>query len=199
MIADLTAKLEAASNSDVGAVVLTGDGRQAFCAGFDLSTAVEGELAVPSRRAAVELLCETIEETDVIVVAALNGDALGVGLEVASACDIRLAREGSLLGLPAVRVGVEYSRAGARRIASVTGPGWFQHLLHTGKLVTANGSLGAGFVTQMLPEWAFMSSVAAIAQDLATVPQSLRAYNKGLAKELRLGLTESPRLDDPDL
>lgn len=125
----------AGSDPAVRVLVITGTGR-AFCGGFDLDQVGRGV----DERSITELMA-AIRDSAVPTVAALNGAAVGAGLELACSCDLRVARPGARIGLPAVRIGVAYRVDGLRSILHAVG-GRAAELLLTGCLLTAGECQG---------------------------------------------------------
>lgn len=98
---------ELSRNSRVGAVIVTGTGEKSFCAGAEISEIPElGKEQGRSMAASGEHTLKRLSELPCVVIAAVNGYALGGGCELAMACDIRVASENALLGLPEVKLGL---------------------------------------------------------------------------------------------
>lgn len=145
---ELRAHLEAAHGAR--AVVVTGEGR-AFCAGADLARRFD-DVATPdgtgtdSFRPAFERLLETVIELPAPVIAAINGHALGAGLQLAVACDLRVVQPGASLGIPASKLGVMLSAPNVARLAILIGQAPARDLLFTGRAVDADEALRLGLV-----------------------------------------------------
>jgi enoyl-CoA hydratase/carnithine racemase len=168
---------------DARLVVLRGEGTKAFCSGFDLSTVHQPAQAKTTDRAElIDRVGRAIEAAPVVVIAVLNGDVLGVGLELASACDLRVAREGARVALPAVKVGVRYHDSGARRIADAVGMQVFRHLLHTGELIDV--ARAGSFAGAIVPADELEPVVTALVERLAAVPTDLQGHDKALIRAL---------------
>ena len=168
-----------AADPSIRAAVLTGSGR-AFTAGMRVQ--VLQSLDVPSAKTLITSLQAAIgavHHAPFPVVAAINGAALGAGFELALACDIRIAAEGALLGLPEVRVGVP-SVIEAALLPAIVGPGRAAEMLLTGDAVTAEHALGWGLVNRVVPLTGLRSAVDAMLDRLlAGSPSAIR-----LQKEL---------------
>src|SRR5512143_1169454 len=118
-----SAILEARFDNDVHVIVLTGHGEKFFCAGANINMLKEADETFKYYFClhANETLCR-LEQTPKLVVAALNGHTVGGGLEVALACDLRIARKGPYqIGLPEVGLGVLPGTGGTQRLARVVG------------------------------------------------------------------------------
>lgn len=137
---------------DVRVVLLAGAGDRHFCSGLDL-----GEGDTLEARARVELLerhlgaaVRAIAGCDRPVIGVVNGAAVGGGLELALACDWRIARRGARLAMPAARIGVVYSRDGLARFLDVIGPARTRLLFLTGRVLDADAALAMGLVDQVV-------------------------------------------------
>lgn len=130
------------------AIVLTGTGKT-FAAGADLEEM--RQRSVPEQRAylAPPRMYETIEAMGTPVIAAINGHALGAGLELALACDVRLAATTAKLGSPEVRLGIIPGGGGTQRLTRLVGRGQAMRLILTGDAIEAAEALEVGLVEQV--------------------------------------------------
>jgi enoyl-CoA hydratase/carnithine racemase len=177
---------------DARCVVLTGAGG-VFSAGYDI-----GDLA-PERIAeeASELLThpfdaalDALDAVEVPVVAALGGHAFGGALELALACDLRVAAAGSRLGMPPARLGAVYSPSGLRRFVDAIGAARTRELFLTARPVGADEALAWGLVNEVVPAPDVAARGVALAAEIAALaPLSVRG-NKRVLRELL-----SPPLD----
>jgi enoyl-CoA hydratase len=138
---------EVAADGDVRAVVVAGAGGRAFCAGSDVKE-FEG---LAGRVAQEKLLLEKLvyrklADVSVPSIAAIDGDALGGGLELALCCDLRVASEGARLGMPEVRLGVIPGSGGTQRLPRVVGPARAKELILAGELLDAAAAERIGLV-----------------------------------------------------
>jgi len=139
------------ADSSVRAVVLTGAGEQAFAAGADVA-----ELAALDASSAREFItrvheaCAALRECPVPVIARVNGIALGAGLELAAACDLRIAAEGARFGMPEVRLGIP-SVVEAALLPRLVGAGRARWLVLTGETIDARAALAWGLVERVVP------------------------------------------------
>ncbi len=144
--------LEARFREDVHAIVLTGAGEKFFCAGADIEAlrAMSPGFKYNFCLHANETLLR-LEQTPKLVVAALNGHTVGGGLEVALACDLRLARRGAgKLGLPEVKLGVLPGTGGTVRLTRTVGRARALELMVTGRLVDMDEARDLGLVHEVL-------------------------------------------------
>ncbi len=169
------------------AILLGGEGERHFSAGLDLAGRPAAELAAHLREGERRLgaAAAAIADCPVPVVAVLNGAAFGGALELAIACDWRIARAGARLGMPAARLGVVYAPEGLRRFAAVMGPGQARRLFLTGVPVEADEALTMGLVEQVVePEGLWAAARAAAAEVAAAAPLAVagtRAIVRALA------------------
>jgi enoyl-CoA hydratase len=158
-----------AADDDARAMILTGAGGVAFCAGADLK-AIETyatRLDDPSGPMGFTRLTP-----DKPTIAAIDGWCLAGGLELALWCDVRIAGEGSTLGLPERRWGVPLIDGGTQRLPRIVGLGRALDLILTGRLVDAAEAHGMGLVTEVVPAGSALDRALAYAEGLASFPQA---------------------------
>jgi enoyl-CoA hydratase len=139
-------------DNDVSSVVLTGAGR-AFCAGEDLKETSAGKSLAQWTRE-VEALQETqriIMKLGKPLIAAINGYAVGGGLEFALSCDIRIAGIDAKFGFPETGVGLTVTNAGTKLIAQIVGLGKAKELILTGDIIDAEEAMRIGLVNKVVP------------------------------------------------
>jgi enoyl-CoA hydratase len=152
----------------VRAIVLTGN-EQAFAAGADLKELVDaGAVDVLRRRA--ERYWNTVARTPQPVIAAINGYALGGGLELAMCCDIIIAGENAKLGQPEVRVGIMPGAGGTQRLTRAVGKFHAMRLCLTGQPMAATEAHQIGLVSQVVPDAEVVDAALGMARDLARPP-----------------------------
>jgi enoyl-CoA hydratase len=144
---------ELAEDGDVRGVVLTGAGEKAFVAGADIAelatmTPLSGITVSRAGQDAFRFI-ETMRKP---VVAALNGFALGGGLELALACHIRIASESAKLGLPEVKLGIIPGYGGTVRLPRLVGRGRALELILTGEMIDAAEAHRIGLVNRVVPQ-----------------------------------------------
>ncbi len=127
------------------------------------------------------------------VIAALEGYVLGVGLELALACDFRLAAEGTQLGFPEVTIGMIPGSGGTQRLARLIGLGRAKDLIMRGRRVTAEEALALGLVTEVVPAGELDEAVGRLVDELAhhsplALAMAKRVLNQAYEGPLRLGL-----------
>jgi enoyl-CoA hydratase/carnithine racemase len=153
ILAALASELQGPSVAAARAVLLTGAGERHFSAGLDLADGTVDELAARVRDGE-RLLGEAaraIAGCRRPVIGVVNGTVMGGALELAMACDFRIAREGARLAMPAARLGVVYSPEGLRRFVAALGPARTRRVFLTGRPVEAAEALALGLVDEVVP------------------------------------------------
>jgi enoyl-CoA hydratase/3-hydroxyacyl-CoA dehydrogenase len=130
---------------DVRAVVLRGKGDRAFSAGADIA-GFQGDGDAGGRPAGIQPVADLIERTPVPVVAAIHGYCLGGGLEIALACDLRIAHADAQLGFPEVNLGLLPGGGGTQRAPRLTSPGRARWLIMSGERIPATTAEAWGLV-----------------------------------------------------
>jgi enoyl-CoA hydratase/carnithine racemase len=162
------AALEAADPGDVRAVVVTGRGDRAFSAGSHVGD-FEAQRGPGGReRLAFELGVATrLASLPMPTIAAIEGNALGGGLELALACDLRVASERARLGLPEVRLAVIPGAGGTQRLPRIVGLARAKELVLTGRVLTAAEAEAIGLVTEVVLPGEAVARAVAIGEEIA--------------------------------
>jgi 2-oxoglutaroyl-CoA hydrolase len=181
---------ELGRDGEVRVIVLTGAGEQAFTAGGDIPGFLEREPEELSRLAWNVAAAERCPKP---VIAKLRGYALGVGLELALACDFRIAADDVELGLPEVKLGMIPGSGGTQRLARLIGLGRAKDMVMRGRLIGAAEALAVGLVTEVVPAAELDAAVARLVEELrALSPLALamakRVLNHAYDGPLGLGL-----------
>lgn len=130
------------------------------------------------------------------VIAAIRGDATGVGLELALACDIRIGTEGACFGLPQVEEGLIPSNGGTQRLPRLVGQSKAIEMILTGELIDASEACRIGLLHRMVASDALMSTAMTLAQDMASKsPLSLSYAKEALHKGMDLTLDQGLRME----
>jgi enoyl-CoA hydratase/carnithine racemase len=187
----------AAVLNDIGAaraVLLTG-AEGMFSSGYDIGDIPDDVFAQEAERLVAHPFAaalEALESCEVPTVAALPGHTIGGGLELALACDLRVAADGILLGMPPAKLGLVYSHTGLRRFLEAIGAPRTRELFLTARNVDARTALDWGLVNQVVGASDLEGAALDLAEDLAAnAPLSLRG-NKRAIREL---LAADGRLD----
>jgi len=179
-----------AGNPGMRAVVVTGAG-SAFCSGADLVTrfAGDGDAPVDTFRPAFEKALDAIVAYPAPVIAAVNGPAIGAGMQLAVACDLRVAALGSRFGIPGGRLGVHLSARNIWRLAGLVGQGGARDFLLAGTAVDAEQALRIGLVQRVAAD--AMGEALSLAGEIATyAPLTVQGHKRSLnlvAEQVSLG------------
>jgi enoyl-CoA hydratase/carnithine racemase len=191
---DFIRVLDELGERPVRAAVITGTGRY-FQAGGDMNRFLEIE-TVEDARAFVEMVqgfMDRIAALPFPTIAAVNGYALGGGLEIALACDIRIASRQATLGLPEVRYGILAGAGGTQRLSRLVGPGRAKLLMYTGRHIGAEEALSIGLVESVVEAESLLPESLRIATEIAAnspvaVRHVKRCVDEGLQLPLKDGL-----------
>jgi enoyl-CoA hydratase/carnithine racemase len=195
---------EAIADANVRALVLTGAGDKAFCAGADLKERKDmTEDEVRTRLAQYREEMGVLDDSPKPVVAAINGVALGGGLELALACDLRVAAASATLGLPETTLGIIPGAGGTQRLPRIVGAARAHEMILLGRRISAHDALAWGLVNRISPEGVSVlddtlgfidpiTSGAPIAQ-AAALASIAGSFDRTLAEGLELELREYER------
>ena len=174
-------------NDAVKVVVMTGSGEKAFVAGADIKefadfSGVEGsELAKTGHLTVFNV----IEEFSKPVIAAINGFALGGGLELAMAAHVRIASDNARMGLPETSLGVIPGYGGTQRLPQLIGKGRALEMIFSAKMIDASTALNYGLVNAVVPQEALRATAEKMAQDfmknsIVAMGYAIEAVNAGM-------------------
>jgi enoyl-CoA hydratase len=170
--------LEDVRGSDqVAVVILTGGGDRAFSSGADIEY-LQSRSTEDVLRGLAQSVYETVETLPQPVIAAINGDAIGGGCELAMACDIRIASRTARFGQPEVNLGIIPGAGGTHRLSGLVGAGVARDLLLTGRLIDADEALRIGLITRLSDPRSLMSDAWTLALDLKVKPRLALALIK---------------------
>lgn len=183
------------SEARVRAIVVTGDGPKFFSAGADLNTFADGNRDL-ARTAATRFgtAFEALQNARPVVIAAINGYAMGGGLECALACDIRIAEEHSLLALPETGVGLLPCGCGTQTLPWLVGEGWAKRMILTGERVDASTALRIGLVEEVVAKGAARDAALAMATRVTTLSPQAVTFSKTLIHQARNGVPREAAL-----
>ena len=196
LVAALRAELAAlAGQPDLTAVVIAGAKDKVFSAGADLKERLA--MTLDETRAFLDelgALVQAIEDFPRPVIAAISGAALGGGLEIALACDMRLADESASMALSEVRLGIIPGAGGTQRLSRLCGIAVAKELILTGRRIDAIAALKLGLVSQVVAKSELRAAVASLCSELAAAgPLALaaakRAIDTGFGKSISEALT----------
>jgi enoyl-CoA hydratase/carnithine racemase len=182
---------ELAADPKVRAVILTGDG-QYFSAGADLKEMATLDLAnAPQLVRRGHALFARVAEFRTPVIAAINGLALGGGLELALACDLRIAGESAKLGAPEVNYGLMPAYGGTQRLPRTVGIPKAKELIFTGAMISAAEALKIGLVNKMVPAGQELRAARDLAHTVAQkAPKAVQASKRSIAQGTAMTLAD---------
>ena len=183
MINELSDALKGIESDDsCGAVVLRGDGGKAFCAGADVAylSSLSGE-SIGNFVDALREILVSIEAAAKPFIAAIEGFCLGGGLELAMACDMRIAAEDSKFALPEIKLGIMPGGGGTYRLPQIAGTGNAKYMILTGSQIDSAEALRIGLVSKVVTKDRLMAEAMAIAESIAqNSPNSMMEAKKAI-------------------
>jgi enoyl-CoA hydratase/carnithine racemase len=194
-------------DSDTRCLIITGTGR-AFCSGLDLDV-LHQFAATPPTDGLPELLTRwqdvfsALERLPQLTVAAINGLVLGAGLEMALACDFRIASTRAFFGMPQVKLGVIPELGGIARLARTVGPAWTKEIIFRGRNFNAMEALRVGLVNRVSEPGDLLGTAQKWAAQFAILPPAAvrdakelinATFDTDLSSSLRTGLDRQLRL-----
>lgn len=179
-------------DEDVKVIIVTGAGDKAFVAGADLN-ALKQRSAVQTFYGENPQFVLGIESVSKPTIAMINGFCLGGGLEVAMACDIRIASDDAKLGQTELNVGILPGAGGTQRLARLVGLGKAKELVFTGKIISAQQAENIGLVNQVVPKAELLKETLTMAKSIAAKSPIVTkvaklVINKGYDADLASGL-----------
>lgn len=178
-------------DGSVRVIVLRGSGEKAFCAGADIKEFPQVWDDVIGKKLLNEnLAVDAIELLDKPVIAALEGNTLGGGCEIAMAADMRIMSESGRIGLPEINLGVFPGSGGLFRLARYVGIAKAYEMLYTGRIIDAKEALSIGLVNHVVPERQTQAAAMEMARTIADKPfEAVKLIKRGV-RELWQKTTE---------
>jgi enoyl-CoA hydratase len=181
MLTELSSELKRLTDEDkVRCVILRGSGDKAFSSGYDIHAIGDNDMIKhhegdhPLGRA-----LRTVEDFPYPTIAMLNGHAFGAGFEIAVTCDIRIAVDDSLFGMPPAKLGVVYSHSGMKKFADLIGPGYTKELFLVGRPVSSQRAKEIGLVNFMVSREEIEKFTYDMANEISdNAPLSLKTLKK---------------------
>jgi enoyl-CoA hydratase len=137
-----------------------------------------------------------IRNSSKVVIAAINGYALGGGCELAMACDIRIASENARFGFPEVKLGLMAGYGGTQLLPRLLGPGRAKYIMITGEMLTAAEAYQFGLVEKVCKSEDLMEEVKALAKKIITNgPFAIKACKRAISRGMNLPLDDALRLE----
>ena len=186
-----------AVDDDVRVIIVTGAGDKAFSAGADIREFVEPLVPAQFREQRRRLdFRQVMDRCPQPIIAAIRGIALGGGLELALACDIRIAGDDALLGLTEVNRAIIPGGGGTQRLPRLVGRGKALEMILTGQRIDAAEALRIGLVERVVPAAEVMEAARALARELAgRAPVAMRYAKEAVVKGLGMSLDDGLRLE----
>jgi enoyl-CoA hydratase len=203
VLIEITTALDQFQAAKVRAVIITGSGANAFCAGADVKAMREFETN-PAK--AAEFLQQGVDVFNKIenfpapVLCAINNLTLGGGLELSLACDIRISSDRARFGLPEVTLGLIPAWGGTARLPRVVGVGNAKEIIYTGQLINAQQATKIGLVNKVVPDGDEVRAALDIAKRIASkaspvaVRNAKQAINEGLGVPIEQALAASEKV-----
>jgi enoyl-CoA hydratase/carnithine racemase len=182
-------------NLQIRAAVVSGHGDKFFSAGADLKEFADGD-KVQARLMAQRFgaTFEALQEARPVFIAAINGYAMGGGLECALACDLRICEEHAQMALPEPSVGLLPCGCGTQTLPWLVGEGWAKRMILTNERINAETALRIGLVEQVVARGQAAKSALEIAKRVSGLGPSAVAYSKSLIHQARQGTPRSAAL-----
>lgn len=181
---------QAEKDMDILCIILTGAGEKAFSAGGD----VKEELKTTSTMAVefctmAHTLCHKFQTLRMPIIAAVNGYALGGGMEFALACDFIIAADTAKFGLPAVNLGIISGFGGTQNLVRAVGKGRAKELMFTGRMIKAQECYDLGLVQKVVEKSNFLEEVTALANEIASKPPyAIRATKEAVTRGVEVDM-----------
>jgi enoyl-CoA hydratase/carnithine racemase len=175
-------------NAQVRAAVITGKGEKFFSAGADLKQFADGD-KIAARQMAQRFgaTFEALQKARPVTIAAMNGYAMGGGLECALACDLRICEEHAQMALPEPSVGLLPCGCGTQTLPWLVGEGWAKRMILTNERVDAVTALRIGLVEQVVTRGAAVKTALEIARRVSTLSPAAVTFSKELIHQAREG------------
>lgn len=182
-------------NHQVSAIVVTGSGEKFFSAGAELKSFAGDDFAMAHLMAQrFGAAFAALQEARAVVIAAINGYAMGGGLECALACDVRVAEEHAQMALPEPAVGLLPAGCGTQTLPWLVGEGWAKRMILTNQRIDAVTALRIGLVEEVVPRGAALSAALAMAKRVTELSPEAVAASKRLIHLARQGVPRSAAL-----
>ncbi|WP_105215909.1 enoyl-CoA hydratase [Pseudoalteromonas sp. T1lg22] len=176
------------ADKDIFALVLTGEGEKFFSAGADLNVFASGDKGVAAQMSQVfGAAFEALSNFRGVSIAAINGYAMGGGLEVALACDIRIAEEQAQMALPEAKVGLLPCAGGTQNLSWLVGEGWAKRMILCGERIKADKAKEIGLVEEVVAAGGALDKAMALAEQVGDQSPVAVSYCKELIQKGRHG------------
>ena len=182
---ELLKLISAIDTTKIAALIITGAGEKSFVAGIDIY-----EISTLSKRFGKEFsrkgneVFRLIETLPIPVIAAVNGYALGGGVELALSCDLRICSTNAIFGMPEVKLGINPGFGGTQRLSRLIGQGMAKQMIYGGNYIDAYEALRIGLVSSVYPQGELMEQAKLLAKTIIkngrnAIASSKKAINEG--------------------
>ena len=191
--------------SDARVLIVTGAGDKAFCAGADIKELRERTLLAHKRGAELgQYTFDKLSKLSIPSLACINGYAFGGGLELAMACDFRIASTNAKMGLPEIKLGILPGIGGSQRLAKSIGKALAMDLILTGRTIDVHEAKSAGIVSRVVPSGELLQTAIEAAHQIAglnapAVIMAKEAVNRAFETSLSEGVLHERRLFHGDV
>lgn len=186
---NLVPELEA--NKNIYAAIITGQGEKFFSAGADLKRFNEGKEAARHFITVFGEAFEAWSNARFVTIAAINGYAMGGGMEAVLACDTRIAETHAVMALPEPKVGLLPGGCGTQNLPWLVGEGWAKRILLTGEQLNAETALRIGLVQEVVAKGESLNAAKGLAERVSGLSPKSVAYCKSLIHNARNGVSAS--------
>ncbi len=187
---------ELEGNDEVIVVVVRGAGEKAFAAGADVREIKDAGKGRTAFVTGGQRALSRIRTSSKVVIAAVNGYALGGGCELALACDLRIASENAKFGLPEASLAVMAGYGGTQLLARLIGPGRAKYLMFSGAMLNADEAYRIGLVEKVCAKGTLMEEVDSLAAKIASFgPLSIKGTKRAIDEGLQLPLEQALRFE----
>jgi len=194
LLAELSQALdEIAADEDIRVLILTGAGDKSFVAGADITElATFNSLQAKGFAGNGHSIINKLQQLPIVVIAAVNGFALGGGTEIAIACDFIYAAENAKFGQPEINLGLIPGFGGTQRLPRLIGSNMAKEMIFTGKMISAEEALQLGLANKVIPQDKLMEEVmktagAIAAKGKVSLREAKQAINNGMNVDLATG------------
>jgi len=196
VVTDLQGALEELwADDEVKAIVITGAGQMVFIAGADINAILELKTPAEAKEVVMQVhdLFQRIEHSAKPIIAAINGHALGAGVELAMACHMRIANNRAMFGQTEISLGIIPGFGGTQRMARLVGKAKALELILTGDRITGAEAASIGMVNKAVPGTEVMKTALGLAKKITSfgrpaLTAAVEAVNEGLEVSLQQGL-----------
>ena len=194
--------MKAEQDKTVKVIIITGKGNKAFVAGADINEflILKDEQDATEYSLLGQSVFSYISNCSKPVICAINGYALGGGLELALSCDIRFASEDAKLGLPEINLGLFPGYGGAQRLPRLVGKGMALYLMMSGEIFSAQEAAKIGLIEKIVPQDSLMDTVYKYATKISKFPsEALAAVKHSVSNGIEIHLDEALKSDSQSI